>query len=152
MNDANQISAQGLPCKNYDDLVYDFSIAEAQDIFVIQEVTLYQGEYSDKVYSVDGEILDGVSCPTNQNAFSSTYVYLKRETHDRKLFGNEVVQGIKLCLSLVMCGSRSMRTSVQNVGTEIWVLRGGDTMNNEDNIFTGTYFYSNNHAAGVVEK
>lgn len=31
------------------------------DIFGIDEITLYDGEHSEKVYSVAGEILDGVS-------------------------------------------------------------------------------------------
>lgn len=31
------------------------------DIFGIDEVTLYKGEWSDKVYAVAGDVLDGVS-------------------------------------------------------------------------------------------
>lgn len=33
----------------------------AGDIFGIDEITLYEGKHNDKVYSVAGEILDGVS-------------------------------------------------------------------------------------------
>jgi len=33
----------------------------ADDIFGIDEITLYEGEHSEKVYSVAGEIIDGVS-------------------------------------------------------------------------------------------
>lgn len=33
----------------------------SDDIFGIDEITLYEGEYSDKVYAVSGEIIDGVS-------------------------------------------------------------------------------------------
>lgn len=31
------------------------------DIFGIDEITLYEGEHSEKVYAVGGEIIDGVS-------------------------------------------------------------------------------------------
>lgn len=31
------------------------------DIFGIDEITLYKGEHSDKVYAVAGEVIDGVS-------------------------------------------------------------------------------------------
>lgn len=34
------------------------------DIFGIDEITLYEGEHSERVYSVAGEILDGVSTIT----------------------------------------------------------------------------------------
>lgn len=37
------------------------SIFLADDIFGIDEITLYEGEHSEKVYSVAGEIVDGVS-------------------------------------------------------------------------------------------
>lgn len=33
----------------------------SDDIFGIDEITFYEGEHSDKVYAVAGEIIDGVS-------------------------------------------------------------------------------------------
>lgn len=41
-------------CFSYIHLISD-------DIFGIDEITLYTGEHSDKVYAVAGEIIDGVS-------------------------------------------------------------------------------------------
>lgn len=41
---------------------FDFVVSEEgpEDVFLIDEVTLYQGDYSDKAYVVSGQILDGV--------------------------------------------------------------------------------------------
>ena len=39
----------------------------SDDIFGIDEVTVFSGEWSDKTYAVAGDVLDGVSLVTNRS-------------------------------------------------------------------------------------
>jgi hypothetical protein len=39
----------------------------SDDIFGIDEVTIFKGEWNDKSYAVAGDVLDGVSCIVSGN-------------------------------------------------------------------------------------
>lgn len=49
----------------------------SDDIFGIDEITLYTGKHSDKVYAVAGEIIDGVS--NDIYSIVSLYVSIKNK-------------------------------------------------------------------------